>query len=182
MSSATERVDPRCCQSCRTTEAACDSKRLFRSARCCDNCDHDNAVVSFEQHKGYILTVWSVVLLDEVDEWFVDLAKRDPESADLVAGAIDLLEADGPTLGRPAVDRVKGSRLHNLKELRPGSSGETEIRVLFIFDPTRQAVLLVAGDKTGAWKDWYRDNIPVAEERYESWLGGHYDVEVRDGP
>lgn len=65
MSSATERVDPRCCQSCRTTEASCDSKRLFRSARCCDNCDHDNAVVAFEQHKGYILTVWSVVLLDE---------------------------------------------------------------------------------------------------------------------
>ena len=71
MSSATERVDPRCCQSCRTTEAPCDSKRLFRSARCCDNCDHDNAVVAFEQLKSYILTVWSVVLLDEVDEWFM---------------------------------------------------------------------------------------------------------------
>jgi hypothetical protein len=146
-----------------------------------DETSADWSALALEQLKGYIYRVWTVVLLDEVNEWFIDLAKRDPESADLVAGAIDLLEAEGPTLGRPAVDRVKGSRLHNLKELRPGSSGQTEIRVLFIFDPTRRAVLLVAGDKTGAWKDWYRDNIPVAEERYEAWLGGHEDVEVRDG-
>jgi hypothetical protein len=52
--------------------------------------------------------VWEVVLLDEVDDWFVDLARRGPGSATLVAGAIDLLEREGPTLGRPAVDRIKG--------------------------------------------------------------------------
>src|SRR5438445_5015466 len=66
----------------------------------------------------------------------------------------------GPTLGRPLVDRVKGSQLHNLKELRPGSSAQTEIRTLFVFDPKRQAVLLVAGVKAGVWSQWYSDNIP----------------------
>ncbi|MHB1498041.1 MAG: type II toxin-antitoxin system RelE/ParE family toxin, partial [Acidimicrobiales bacterium] len=66
-----------------------------------------------------------------------------------MAAAIDKLEADGPTLGRPLVDVVKGSKLHNLKELRPGSAGAGEVRLLFVFDPTRRAVLLVAGDKAG---------------------------------
>ena len=119
-----------------------------------------------------------VVLLDEVDEWLLDLAKRDPESADQVEAAIDLLAEQGPSLSRPLADRIKGSRIHNLKELRPGSAGSSEVRVLFAFDPARHAVLLVAGDKAGAWKDWYEVNIPVAEQRYEAWLGGHYDTEV----
>lgn len=42
--------------------------------------------------------------------------------------------------------------------------------MLFLFDPQRNAVLLVAGDKSGQWKKWYTENIPVAEDRYESWL------------
>lgn len=56
--------------------------------------------------------------------------------------------------------------MHNLKELRPGSAGKTEIRILFIFDPQRQAVLLVAGDKSGNWARWYRDAVKLAEDRY----------------
>jgi hypothetical protein len=74
-----------------------------------DETSADWSALALEQLKGYIYRVWTVVLLDEVNEWFIDLAKRDPESADLVAGAIDLLEAEGPTLGRP---RWTGSRAH----------------------------------------------------------------------
>ncbi len=84
--------------------------------------------------------------------------------------AIDHLAESGPALGRPLVDRVHGSRLHNLKELRPGSTGRSEIRLLFVFDATREAVILVAGDKAGQWIRWYRDNIPIAEARYEQYL------------
>ena len=62
--------------------------------------------------------------------------------------------------------------LHNLKELRPGSSSTTEVRILFIFDPARNAVLLVAGDKSGRWDQWYRDAIPAAEAAYEAYLKG----------
>jgi hypothetical protein len=54
--------------------------------------------------------------------------------------------------------------VHNLKELRPGSKGGSEVRVLFVFDPDRRAVLLVAGDKAGNWRGWYTKNIPVAEQ------------------
>lgn len=81
----------------------------------------------------------------------------------LVAEAIDRLLDDGPALGRPLADRITGSRLHNLKEMRPGSSGAGEARILFIFDPVRNAVLLIAGDKAGQWQEWYREAIPAAE-------------------
>ncbi|MFD4429988.1 type II toxin-antitoxin system RelE/ParE family toxin [Nocardia sp. NPDC058497] len=77
---------------------------------------------------------------------------------------------EGPALGRPLVDRIKGSSVHNLKKLRPGSAGATEIRILFVFDPERNAVLLVAGDKSGNWKAWYRQAIPVAEYRYDVYM------------
>ena len=121
---------------------------------------------------------WEVVLLEEVEAWYRTLLDEDNESAELVAAAINLLETDGPNLGRPLVDRVKGSDLHNLKELRPGSRGLSEVRIIFIFDPERRAVLLVAGDKSEQWTEWYRENIPLAESRYKRWLNGDYDEEI----
>lgn len=66
-----------------------------------------------------------------------------------VAGAIRVLEHHGPHLGRPLVDRVRGSEINNLKGLRPPSQGRQAIRILFVFDPRRTAVLLVGGDKRG---------------------------------
>ena len=47
-----------------------------------------------------------------------------------------------------------------------------EGRILFIFDPVRNAVLLVAGDKSGRWKEWYAEAIPAAEALYEAYLEG----------
>jgi hypothetical protein len=91
-----------------------------------------------------------------------------------------VLEAKVPSHGRPLVDSIAGSILHNLKELRPGSRGRSEIRVLFVFDPMRQAIVLVAGDKAGQWKSWYRVSIPLAERRYATWLAGGYDEERGD--
>ena len=111
----------------------------------------------------------------QVEEWFLELCDSDPDSADRVAEAIDLLADHGPALGRPAVDRLKGSRFHNMKELRPGSSGSTEIRLIFAFDPRREAIILVAGDKAGAWTQWYRDAIPLADQRYAAHLAQYAD-------
>ena len=68
------------------------------------------------------------------------------------------------------MDTVKGSRYHNMKELRPPSSGATEIRVLFAFDPKREAILLVAGDRAGNWDGWYRTAIPLADMRFTEHL------------
>jgi hypothetical protein len=41
---------------------------------------------------------------------------------------------------------------------------------LFIFDPARNVVLLVAGDKSGRWQEWYAQAIPAAEAAYEAYL------------
>ncbi len=113
---------------------------------------------------------WELYLTDEVDAWLDQLAASDRESYELVVAGIEVLAGVGPNLGRPLVDRIKGSRLHNLKELRPGSSGGTELRILFTFDPWRSAILLVAGDKAGNWSAWYRRAIPLAERLYEKYL------------
>lgn len=114
--------------------------------------------------------MWEVILLVEVEEWYLTVCEEDPETANRIMDALDHLAEAGPGLGRPLVDRIKSSRVHNLKELRPGSSGRSEIRMLFVFDPERQAIILTAGDKAGAWSSWYRENIPLAEQRYKRYL------------
>lgn len=111
-----------------------------------------------------------LVVTDEVRDWLHGLRRADRVTSRLVAEAIQTLLTVGPDLGRPLVDRIKGSRLHNLKELRPGSAGATEVRILFVFDPHRNAVLLVAGDKSGKWNAWYRVAIPQAEQVYAQYL------------
>ncbi len=100
-----------------------------------------------------------------------EVRKSDRDTAALIGAALQqVLTGRGPDEGRPLVDRVKHSALHNLKELRPPSSGATEVRVLFVFDLERQMVLLVGGDKSGRWQEWYRWAIPLAESRYDEYL------------
>lgn len=81
-----------------------------------------------------------------------------------------MLAETGPALGRPMVDTLQGWTIGNLKELRPRSGRDVAIRVLFVFDPWSQAVLLVAGNKAGDWNRWYKTAIPIAEGAYEVWL------------
>jgi len=94
--------------------------------------------------------------------------------------AILLLEQNGPAEGRPLVDTVTSSQIANMKELRPPSAGRSEIRILFVFDPWRSAILLIAGDKAGQWTRWYRMAIPEAEQMYATYLKER-EKEVRDG-
>lgn len=59
-----------------------------------------------------------LVMTRQVRDWLHALRAGDPVTRRLVAQAIDQLLDEGPQLGRPLVDRITGSRLHNLKELR----------------------------------------------------------------
>ena len=111
-------------------------------------------------------SVWTVEV-DLVDDW---LATLDEKSYELVVAALEVLAEQGPRLGRPLADSIVGSTYRNMKELRTGSSGRSEVRILFAFDPARKAILLVAGDKAGSWQKWYRTNIPLADERYRQHL------------
>jgi hypothetical protein len=108
--------------------------------------------------------MWPVEFHTACEQWADQLDRHDAEA---LLAAIRVLRDQGPTLGRPLVDTVKGSRHSNLKELRPGSTGRTEIRVLFAFDLVREAILLVGGDKSDDWTGWYETNIPIADDRFD---------------
>ena len=110
---------------------------------------------------------WSVDMVSEVKTWLMSL---DEDTFKQAMATIDILREEGPSLGRPLVDTVKGSRFANMKELRPPASGRQTIRVLFAFDPERQAILLVGGDKTNNWEKWYTRNIPIADARFADHL------------
>jgi len=103
--------------------------------------------------------MWSVEV-QLVRPWLDSL---DESSLRQVVAAIEVLAEAGPALGRPLVDTITGTRHRNMKELRPGSSGDSELRILFAFDPVRRAIFLVGGDKSGNWIRWYREAIPRAD-------------------
>src|SRR5579864_2468242 len=107
---------------------------------------------------------WTVEFHPACESWANNLGQSDAEA---LLAAIRVLRGEGPTLGRPLVDTIKGSRHANMKELRPGSTGRTEIRVLFAFDKERKAILFVGGDKSDDWAGWYTTNIPVADDRFD---------------
>jgi hypothetical protein len=90
------------------------------------------------------------------------------EQQESVTDRIDVLVERGPDLGRPIVDRIHSSRHQSMKELRAAKGGV--LRVLFSFDPRRQAILLLGGDKTGEWNEWYAWAIPLADDLYDRYL------------
>jgi hypothetical protein len=42
--------------------------------------------------------------------------------------------------------------------------------MIFAFDPAREAIFLVAGDRSGRWHRWYREAIPLADARFTEHL------------
>lgn len=120
--------------------------------------------------EGEAFAGWEILMTDEVETFLDGLHESDRTSHQLVNQAILVLERNGPAEGRPLVDTITASRIANMKELRPPSSGRSEIRILLVFDPWRSVILLVAGDKSGKWEKWYRTAIPRAEQLYDDYL------------
>lgn len=108
--------------------------------------------------------MWEVEYTDQFGEWYESLEEADQEP---IRTVVERLAEHGPSLRRPTVAEIKGSRFDpQMRELRIGS-----VRVLFMFDPRRVAILLVGGDKSGAWKEWYVEAIREADRLYEEHLG-----------
>ncbi len=91
---------------------------------------------------------------------------------DALAVALAPLRIFGPALGRPDVDTLNGSRYANMKELRFRADGGVW-RVAFAFNPQRNAILLVAADKSGVSEaKFYKRLIEKADARYKEHLDG----------
>jgi hypothetical protein len=113
-----------------------------------------------------MMAMWEVEVTDQFRDWYEDLSEADQ---DPIRAAVEVLAQRGPSLGRPLVGEVAGSKIHNLKELRPSGSS---IRILFVFDPRRAAILLVGADKAEqGWNAWYdKTGKPQAEALYDEYL------------
>jgi len=110
---------------------------------------------------------WTVELGDEFEPEFNEL-HEDVRTEILALSQV--LQQFGPQLGRPRVDTLNGSEHANMKELR-FSAADGEWRVAFAFDPTRRAILLVAGDKSGVSENkFYKRLIAKADERFDAHL------------
>lgn len=110
---------------------------------------------------------WNVEIADEFQPEFGAL---DQDVRTEILALARVLQEFGPQLGRPRVDTLNGSRHANMKELR-FSAADGEWRVAFAFDPTRKAILLVAGDKSGgSEKRFYRELIRKADDRFDAHL------------
>ena len=110
---------------------------------------------------------WEVEYTDEFESFWDDLSVEQQEALDQ---RVALLAQRGPALKRPVVGEIKGSKNDpKMKELICETEG-AHLRVLFIFDPRRTAILLTGGDKSGSWKSWYREAIPEADRLYDEHL------------
>ena len=110
---------------------------------------------------------WEVLLHDAFTE---ELEQLNEGLQDELFAHAKLLASYGPHLGRPTVDTLKGSSYFNMKEMR--FSWQQEVwRVAFAFDPHRQAILLVGGNKCGVNHNrFYKRLIDIAENRYQEHL------------
>lgn len=104
-----------------------------------------------------------VVVTAEFVEWWDELSVAEQTS---VAAVVDLLELFGPDLGFPHCSAIAGSK--KIRELRIQHRG-SPYRVLYAFDPARNAILLIGGNKAGH-KRWYEQNVPRAERLFTKYL------------
>lgn len=109
--------------------------------------------------------MWTIHRTDEIAAWIEGL---DNDAREAIYAGLLILREIGPALGRPHVDTIKGSAYPNMKELRVSNKGRV-FRIFFAFDPARNAILLIGGDKRGS-KNFYEDMIARADELFRRHL------------
>lgn len=99
---------------------------------------------------------WTVAFHDEFEPEFDVLPV---EVQDELLAEAGFVERFGPETGRPHVDTLNASNFANMKELRFEATND-EWHVAFAFDPSRTAILLVAGGH-GRVPAWHTGSKPV---------------------
>jgi len=108
-----------------------------------------------------------VLYTDEFEAWWNGLSTEEQDSVDRV---VRMLMTEGATLRFPYSSGIEGSVHSHMRELRIQHSGRP-YRILYAFDPKRNAVLLIGGDKTGNAR-WYEIFVPIADRLYAEHLKG----------
>ncbi len=105
---------------------------------------------------------WNVEYTNEFGDWWTTLTDGEQEDVTAVA---ELLMEHGPALPYPYSSGIEGSRHAHMRELRVQSGGKP-LRIFYAFDPTRAAILLIGGNKTGNDR-FYKKMIPLADRLYD---------------
>jgi hypothetical protein len=115
------------------------------------------------------MTATMVAMTSEFAEWFRSLPA---EQAEAVEFKVNLLRTEGVALRHPHSSGFPGSR-HGLRELRI-ESRRFPIRVFYGFNPARQAVLIIGGNKKGAHDEskWTAKMLKRAEALFDAYLAG----------
>ena len=116
--------------------------------------------------------MWVIEYTDEFGVWWAGLTEAEQED---VATSVKILESAGPDLKFPYSSGINGSKHTHMRELRIQHKGRP-YRVLYAFDPTRVAILLIGGDKTGNNR-WYEIYVPIADNLYDE----HVETLKREG-
>ncbi|WP_375397090.1 type II toxin-antitoxin system RelE/ParE family toxin [uncultured Sphingomonas sp.] len=104
------------------------------------------------------------------DAFLLEMEALDESVQEGLLTMVELLTLSGPSLGRPHADTLAGSKYASMKELR-FRADDGVWRVAFAFDPLRQGIVLVAGDKSGvAQKRFYKRLIARADARFAEHL------------
>lgn len=106
-----------------------------------------------------------VEFTNEFGDWWDTLTESAQES---VRAIVVLLQERGPHLNFPHSSGIEGSRHRHMRELRIQHQGDP-YRVLYAFNPKRNAILLIGGNKTGN-KRWYSEYVPLADRLYDEHL------------
>ena len=108
---------------------------------------------------------YEIEVSDEFRDWYEPLSEGEQDS---IGHVVLLLGNSGPALPFPYSSGIKGSTYGHLRELRVQHEGRP-YRVLYAFDPTRSAYLILGGDKTGDTR-WYDRMVPKADAIYTEHL------------
>lgn len=108
---------------------------------------------------------WVVEYTDEFGLWWEGLPEDEQVS---LAASVELLEERGPQLRFPHSSGINSSKHGHMRELRTQHLGRP-LRTLYAFDPLRNAILLIGGEKTGDDR-WYDVFVPIADRLYDEHL------------
>ena len=105
-----------------------------------------------------------IIVTDEMKKWYEDLMEAEQEA---VYESVGLLEQFGVKLGFPHSSEIKNTK-YAFRELR-APANKSELRIIYAFDPSRDAILIIGGDKSGD-SGFYKKIIRKAENIWKEYL------------
>lgn len=119
----------------------------------------------------YARVAWSVEVTDHFETWWNSLSEEEQVSVD---GMIRVLETHGASLGSPYSSDVSRIRSAALRQLLVPHGGRW-IRVLYVVDDLRRALVLLLGSMAAVDQKCPRVQIELAESIYANYVATRRD-------